>query len=76
MKENFNALEAGVIPYEWIEYVDARGDEFSYRPQFFTQFNGADKSPYKYSTYYKESEVYHEGNDPIDMKWRIIEVSK
>ncbi len=76
VRENYNVLEAGVIPYEWIEYVDTRGDEFSYRPQFFTQFNGTDKSPYKYLAYYKESEVYHEGNDPMDMKWRMIEVSK
>ena len=49
---NFNLLEAGLVPYDWIEYVDANGDEFSYRPQFFTRFNGQDKSPYKYLTYY------------------------
>lgn len=75
-KLNFNVLEVGVIPYEWIEYVATRGDEFSYRPQFFAQFNGVHKTPYKYTSYYIESDVYHEGSDPIDMKWRSIEVEK
>lgn len=76
VQEEHNILEVGIIPYEWIEYVDAGGDEFSYRPQFFTQFNGPNKSPYKYLAYYKESDVYREGNDPLDMKWRMIEVDK
>lgn len=76
VQEEHNILEVGIIPYEWIEYVDAGGDEFSYRPQFFTQFNGPDKSPYKYLVYYEESNVYREGNDPLDMKWRMIEVGK
>jgi len=75
-RENFNAIEAGIIPYEWIEYVDHRGDEFSYRPQFFTKFNGKDKSPYKYLVYYTESDTYHEGSDPMDMKWKIINIEK
>ena len=74
-REEYNAFEAGVIPYEWIEYVDARGDEFGYRPQFFTQFNGKEKCPYKYFVYYKKSEVYHKGNDPIDMQWMRIELT-
>lgn len=74
-KEDYNALEAGTIPYEWIEYVDAGGDEFSYRPQFFTQFKGKNKYPYKYLTHYKQSEVYHEGSDPMDMKWSRIEIN-
>ncbi len=76
VQENYNVLEAGVIPYEWIEYVDVRGDEYSYRPQFFTQFNGKEKFPYKYLVYYRESDVYHEGSDPMDMKWSMIEVRK
>ena len=58
----------GVIPYEWIEYIDMRGDEFSYRPQFFTKFKGLKKFPYKYITYYRKSNVYHKGSDPIDME--------
>src|ERR1700680_224638 len=45
-KMEWNVFEVGVIPYEWVEFVDPRGDEFSYRPQFFTYFNGPGKSPY------------------------------
>jgi hypothetical protein len=73
-KLDFNVFEVGVIPYEWIEYVDPRGDEFSYRPQFFAQFKGLHKTPYKYLNYYIESDVYHEGSDPMDMKWRSVEI--
>lgn len=68
-----NAFAVGVMPYEWIEFVDSRGDEFSYRPQFFTNFSGPKKSPYKYIRYYRESEVFHEGSDPADMKWVSFE---
>ncbi|MBD3272835.1 hypothetical protein GF385_00590 [Candidatus Dependentiae bacterium] len=74
-REKYNVFVAGLIPYEWIEYVDIQGDEFSYRPQFFSNFKGKEKSPYKYLTYYKESEVYNEGSDPMDMKWSRIEVN-
>jgi hypothetical protein len=73
---SFNVFEVGVIPYEWIEYVDPRGDEFSYRPQFFARFKGLHKTPYKYLNYYIESDTYNEGSDPMDMKWRSIEVEK
>lgn len=76
VRENYNVFEVGLVPYEWIEYVDTHGDEFSYRPQFFTRFKGENKYPYKYLVYYKESETYHEGSDPTDMKWRMIEVNK
>ncbi|MFA6973484.1 MAG: hypothetical protein WC238_01945 [Parcubacteria group bacterium] len=74
--EKYNAFETGIIPYEWIEYVDSRGDEFSYRPQFFVKFKGIEKSPYKYLRYYVESNTYNKANDPIDMKWRSIEIEK
>ncbi len=76
VRTSFNVLEVGVIPYEWIEYIDPAGDEFSYRPQFFTNFLGPNKSPYKYLTYYVESDVYHEGSDPVDMKWRHVEIQE
>jgi hypothetical protein len=76
VREEHNTLEAGVIPYEWIEYVDGRGDEFSYRPQFFTRFMGTDKSPYKYLTYYVHSDTYHEGSDPMDFKWRRVDLDQ
>jgi hypothetical protein len=74
VRENYNTLEAGVIPYEWIEHVDGRGDEFSYRPQFFLRFNGTKKSPYKYLTYHIESETYHKNSDPMDFQWKCIDV--
>ena len=47
-----NIFMAGVIPYEWIESIDQRGDDTSYRPQFYTYFRGKDKSPYKSFMYY------------------------
>lgn len=75
-KQVSNVFEVGVIPYEWIEYVDSRGDEFSYRPQFFAQFNGLHKTPYKYLTYYVKSHTYHKESDPMDMEWTLIEVEK
>lgn len=74
--EEYNVLEAGIIPYAWIEHVDPHGDEFSYRPQFFVKFKGIEKSPYKYLRYYVESDTYNKDNDPIDMKWRSIEIEK
>lgn len=73
-KLDSNVFEVGVVPYEWIEYVDPRGDEFSYRPQFFASFKGPHKTPYKYVVYYKKSEVYHPESDPMDMKWQQIEI--
>lgn len=75
VQQDYNVFEVGVIPYDWIEYVDVGGDEFSYRPQFFTKFNGIKKFPYKYLVYYKESETYQKG-DPVDMKWVTIEIEK
>lgn len=30
----------GIVPYDWIEFVDPEGDEFDYRPLFFTHFKG------------------------------------
>lgn len=76
VKEAYNAFEAGVIPYEWIDYVDMQGDEFSYRPQFFTKFIGIEKYPYKKLVYYKKSETYQKESDPMDMQWKIIEMNK
>ncbi len=47
-----NILMTGVIPFEWIESIDQRGDDTSYRPQFYTYFKGKGKSPYKSFRYY------------------------
>lgn len=43
LNKSFNVFETGIIPYEWIEYIDTKGDEFSYRPQFFVHFKGKNK---------------------------------
>jgi hypothetical protein len=74
VKENHNVLEAGVIPYEWIEYVDKKGDEFSYRPQFFVTFKGPHKSPYKYLTYHIKNGIYRKGQEPPDFQWKQIDL--
>ncbi|MDP2693112.1 MAG: hypothetical protein Q8O88_05745 [bacterium] len=73
-REKFNLLETGLVPYDWIEYVDTHGDEFSFRPQFFTHFNGMDKSPYKYLKYYKDNDNYDKRNDPIEMQFTFVNV--
>lgn len=80
----FNAFPVSVVPYEWIEYVDLDGDEYAYVPLFYCHFKGKTNwkfwkrflffgYPYKRTDYYKESEVYREGNDPVDMKYSFID---
>jgi len=81
----FNVFPVGVVPYEWIEYVDLRGDEYGYVPLFYCHFKGKIYwkiswrrflpfgYPYKELVYYRESEVYHEGSDPADMKYRFVD---
>lgn len=79
----FNAYPVGVVPYEWIEYVDATGDEYAYVPLFYCHFNGKTNwkfwvrflffcYPYKQISYYRLSDVYREDNDPIEMKYEYI----
>lgn len=65
----FNVYPVGLIPYEWIEYVDTNGDEFSYRPQLFVQFRGKGKCPYKEVRYYKRSDVFEKDRDPLEMEY-------
>ena len=84
-QEKIKVFEVGVVPYEWIEYIDLRGDEHGFVPLFFCYFKGKRYwkislkrhlpfgYPYKEIIYYRESEVYHEGSDPIDMKFRFID---
>jgi len=81
----FNAYPVGIVPYEWIEYVDFYGDEYGYVPIFYCYFKGKrywKKSlkrflpfgyPYKNIVYYRENEDYHEGSGPADMKYRFID---
>jgi len=83
--EKLKVFEVGVVPYEWIEYVDLEGDEYAYVPLFYCHYKGKvywKKSwriflpfgyPYKEIVYYKESTVYHEGSDPIDMKYSFVD---
>jgi len=83
--EKIKAFEVGVVPYEWIEYVDLRGDEHGFVPLFFCHFKGKRYwkislkrhlpfgYPYKEIIYYRESDVYHEGSDPVDMKFRFVD---
>lgn len=81
----FIGYPVGVVPYEWVEYVDLDRDEYGWVPLFYCSFKGKvywKKQwkrllpfgyPYKEIVYYKESEVYHEGSDPVDMKYCFIE---
>lgn len=82
--EKIKVFEVGVVPYEWIIDIDLRGDEHGFIPLFFCRFNGKRYwkismkrhlpfgYPYKEILYYKQSEVYHAGSDPVDMKYRYI----
>lgn len=80
----FNAFPVGVVPYEWIEHIDLDGDEYTCCPQFYCHFKARTNwnfwkrllffgYPYKRTVYYRESEVYYEGNDPPDWKYRRIQ---
>ncbi len=73
-KKDLLVHPVGLMPYEWIEYIDMQGDEYSWRPQFFVKFKGVKKFPYKYVRYYKESETYHSGSDPVDWKWSEVNI--
>lgn len=85
-RESFLVYLVGLIPYEWIEYVDLEGDEYEGVPLFYCKFRGKIywKSwwrrlipfgyPYKYLTYYCKSDVYHKGSDPADMEWSCVDI--
>ncbi len=85
--EKFKVFEVGMVPYEWIQYVDLRGDEHGFIPLFFCRFKGRrywKKTfkkflpfgyPYKKIVYYRDSEVYHPESDPVDMKFTFINES-
>lgn len=82
--EVFNVYPVGLVPYEWIKYVDLEGDEYEGVPLFYSKFKGRVYwknswrrfvpfgYPYKEIVYYRESEVYYEGNDPPDMKYHLV----
>lgn len=80
----FITFPVGIVPYEWIEYVDLHGDEHGYVPLFFCRFKGRiywkhlwrrlffSGYPYKEVVHYRESSVYRAGSDPVDMKYSFI----
>ena len=80
----FKVIQVGIVPYEWIEHVDLRGDDTAYVPQFFCHFKGRifwqpfirritrRGYPYKRFVYYTESDTYNAEGDPPDMKWRMV----
>lgn len=69
----FNVYAVGLIPYEWIEYVDLRGDEFRYSPIFYTRFKGERNYPYKKIIYYKQRDG--RGNSgPSDMDYERVDL--
>lgn len=71
-KAGFNAYPVGLIPYEWIEFIDLEGDEYKYVPQFYVEFKGIEKFPYKSVSYYKLNDNYDKSNDPIEFKYSSI----
>ena len=78
------AIPVGLVPYDWIDYIDLDGDEYGGGiPLIFCKFKGEwliklfkdfriIRFPYKSTSYYKKSDVYHEG-DPLDMKYSLIQ---
>ena len=84
-EEAFIAFPVGVVPYEWIEYIDLDGDEYAYVPLFYCYYRGRTNwkfwrkllffgYPYKRILYYRESDTYHEGSDPVDWKYREVDI--
>ncbi|PIR84140.1 hypothetical protein COU18_00050 [Candidatus Kaiserbacteria bacterium CG10_big_fil_rev_8_21_14_0_10_51_14] len=81
--EKIKVFEVGVIPYEWIDYIDPRGDEHGYKPLFFCYYRGRRYwknslkkylpfgYPYKEIIYYRESNVYRQ-YDPPDWKFTFV----
>lgn len=79
-KKVYTVIPVGVVPYDWIDFVDLEGDEFGYTPIFFVHFKGKVLwswwrkfipfgSPYIKIVYYRRSETYRKGIDPRDMEW-------
>lgn len=79
----FTAHPVGLVPYEWIEYIDIDGDEYEYFPLIYCKFKGriywkpwknflSLGYPYKKISYYKERDGYGEKNASFDMKYELI----
>jgi len=82
--DTIRVFEVGVIPYDWIDYVDLRGDEHGFKPLLFCYFKGKRYwqnslkrflpfgYPYKEVIYYRLSDIYHVG-DPPDWKYMFVD---
>lgn len=84
VKPVFNVNPVGLVPYEWIEYIDVNGDEFGFVPLIYCRFRGRTNwkfwkqfrfygYPYKNLTYYKRSEKYDESRDPMELKYEYVD---
>jgi hypothetical protein len=71
-----NIYEVGVVPYEWIVYIDPLGDDTAYRPQFFAKFKGMYNTPYNKVRYYRLSENYTAAHDPLSMKYVSLKLAR
>lgn len=74
-EQSFVVYPVGLIPYEWIKFVEPRGDDTAWRPQFFVDFKGHKKYPYLATEYYVESDTYHGNSDPFVMKYRRVDLT-
>lgn len=84
----FLVYPVGLVPYEWIEYVDPSGDEYGWVPLFHCKFKGRIYwrnwwrklipfgYPYKEIIYYKKSDIYREGSDPKDTEWSRVTITR
>jgi hypothetical protein len=81
-KVRFPLYETGVIPYKWIEHVDIMGDDTSYRPQFYTHFNGTVgnrgkyRVPYKTHRYFKRNQRFDKKTNPYEMEFIEVKVTR
>jgi hypothetical protein len=79
----FTAFPVGLIPYDWIEYIDVRGDEFGYVPLIYCHYKGKTNwkfwkklrfygFPYKKTIYYRKNEHYDDKTDPQNMRYTYV----
>jgi hypothetical protein len=59
-----NAMEVGFVPFEYIEHIDADGNEFKNAPLVYVHFRGRGRSPFKSFTYHESTSL------PIGLKGR------
>lgn len=81
----FLGFPVGIVPYEWIKYIDLKGDEYGFVPLFYCHFSGRTYwkkfwkrlltfgYPYKKIVYYKNNPIYKKSTDPSWLKYELIE---